>query len=78
MQHIDVKKQLDFVNKPIGLLITETELKFPIPLKKAGNTAYADIILAYVTLAAIDYINLLISSSLISNFSRQKNPFELF
>ena len=46
MQHIDVKKHLDFVNKPIELLITETELKFPIPLKKAGNTAYADIILA--------------------------------
>ena len=32
----------------------------------------------HVTLAVIDYINLLISSSLISNFSRQKNPFELF
>ena len=46
MQHIDVKKQLDFVNTSIQLLITEIELKFPIPIKKAENTSYADIILA--------------------------------
>ena len=46
MQHIDVK--LDFVNKPIEFLITEIKLKFPIPIKKAENTAYIDIILACV------------------------------
>ena len=47
MQHIDFKKQLDFVNTSIELLITKIELKFPIPIKKAENTSYADIILAY-------------------------------